>query len=562
MGRKRLRDQTRAENCHECVKAGRERAGARPPTLPPLNLWLWAILVCVLAVLAVVEFALLARRPRVIGPAEALAGTGLWVVAAAIFARVIYDVYQNNWMGIESVLSPPGGGVSVMEKADLDGVTALMQFFTVYVAELALSLDNIAALSLLLVFYRVPKTLVARVLFWAVTVSLVVRLALIAAVGPLSLGVAGDWLHYVFAGLLLAAAVRTLLLPDVDDFIGRGGGFIPRLIARVVRVAPEPDGMRLTTRVPDPADGGSGRLRWALTPLTAVVLVVAVADFTYAIDFLPAAYTITRDPFIAFAGNAFALLTLRSLYFTIAPFMGRLRFLKLSLVFIMLYIAFNTLFYHQSRRPAEVTLGVVCGVLVLGVLASVLVNKRKGLPALGPALLPEANAANPAAVSPGHPPTVQYDFRPAPIDDIAEAAAATKRNFRKVCILIAGTAVIIFGIIIAPLPGPGPTVLVPIGIAILATEFLWAKRLLDRLKEQGDKLARTSDRLSASIPKWVAWLAAFVWPCAWGALWWALKSNDRTVLASIVLATGSGLSFPFGIWVWRKVRGKKENPKD
>lgn len=517
-------------------------------TLTPLNLWLWAILLCVIAVLAVVEFALLARRPRIIAPAEALAGTGLWIIAAAIFARLIYVVYQNNWFGIETFLSPP------MNRADLDGTTALVQFFTVYVAEIALSLDNIAVLSLLLVFYRVPQALVARVLFWAVTVSLVVRFALIAAVGPVSLAV--DWLHYVFAVLLLAAVVRTLLLPDADDAERIGKGLIPRLIGRIVHVAPEPDGMRLTTRIVDPV---SGKLKWALTPLTAVVCIVAIADVTFSADFLPAAYAITKDPFIAFAGNAFALLTLRSLYFTIAPFMGRFRFLKLSLVFIMLYIAFNTLFYHQSRRPAEVTLGVVCGVLLTGVLASVLVNKRRGS-ASSPPLSLDA-VLDPAHPIPSvHPPhaSARYDYRPAPIDDLAEAAAATKRNFRKVCILIAGTAVIIFGIIIAPLPGPGPTVLVPIGIAILATEFLWAKRLLDQLKEQGNRLARSTDRFSEKIPVWVVWLAVAAWPCIWGSLWWLLKNHDHKKLAAVVLATACGTSFPFAIWAWRKLRKKKQ----
>ncbi|MDP1660924.1 MAG: PGPGW domain-containing protein, partial [Phycisphaerales bacterium] len=265
------------------------------------------------------------------------------------------------------------------------------------------------------------------------------------------------------------------------------------------------------------------------------------------------------DPFIAFAGNAFALLTLRSLYFTIAPFMGRFRFLKLSLVFIMLYIAFNTLFYHQSRRPAEVTLGVVCGVLLTGVLASVLVNKRRGS-ASSPPLSLDA-VLDPAHPIPSvHPPhaSARYDYRPAPIDDLAEAAAATKRNFRKVCILIAGTAVIIFGIIIAPLPGPGPTVLVPIGIAILATEFLWAKRLLDQLKEQGNRLARSTDRFSEKIPVWVVWLAVAAWPCIWGSLWWLLKNHDHKKLAAVVLATACGTSFPFAIWAWRKLRKKKQ----
>jgi len=495
-----------------------------------LNPWLWAILVCVIAVLAVVEFTLLARKPRVLAPAEALAGTGIWIVAAALFARVIYEVYEKNWFGIETIFSLP------MPSTEVDATTALVQFITVYVAETALSLDNIAVLSLLLVFYRVPQTLVPRVLFWAVTVSLVMRLALIAALGPLSLSV--QWIHYLFAGLLLLAVARTLLLPDAGDDVGRG--VIPRLIARIVPVAPEPDGSRLTTRLTDAA----GRSRLALTPLTAVVLVIAIADFTYAADFLPAAYSITRDPFIAFAGNAFALLTLRSLYFTIAPFMGRFRYLKLSLVFIMLYIVVNTLFFHQERRPAEWTLGVVCGVLCAGVIASVLVNKRKGLPTLPLGAVLAAGAT---------PETLSGDLRPAPIDDLREAALSTKRNFRKVCILIAGTCVILLGILIAPLPGPGFVIVAPIGVAILATEFIWAKRLMDRLKQGGDMLTRTTDRWSARIPAWVMATGAVVWPFFWAGLWWLLSSGGHVRLASVAVAAGVGLSFPLGVWVWRKL---------
>jgi tellurite resistance protein TerC len=506
-----------------------------------LNLWLWAILSCVIAALAVVEFALLARRPRVVAPAEALAGTGLWVVVAGFFGWLIYIVYRNNWLGIQTELSHPLDNVAV------DGGTAVVQFITVYIAELALSLDNIAVLSLLLVFYRVPAVLVGRVLYWAVTAAMVLRLLMIFAVGPLS--VSFDWFHYVFAGLLLVAVVRTLLIPDSATDVARG--WIPRFIKAFVPVTEGPDrrdNARLTTLIKDPA---TGKRKLAITSLMAVVLVVAIADITYAADFLPAAYSITQDPLIAAAGNAFALLTLRSLFFTIAPFMGRFRYLKLSLVFIMLYIAFNTVVYHDAKVPADTTLGVVTGVLLLGVLASVLVNKRKGLPTL-----PIGSIIDPAPAPLDELTTIAADLRPAPIDDLVEAAATTKRNFRKVCILIAGTAVIIFGIIIAPLPGPGPTILVPIGIAILATEFIWAKRLLDNLKHHGDRLARTTDRLSAGIPGWVVIMAAVLWPCIWGGLWWLLKSHDHARLATLAMASGFGCTFPFAIWVWRRLRKK------
>lgn len=500
-----------------------------------MNLWLWAILLCIIALLALVEFAVIARKPRIPAPGEALAGTGLWVVAAALFARVVYVVYQNNWLGIQTVLCPP------LDNVNVSGGQALVQFFTVYVAEMALSLDNIAVLALLLAFYKVPAELIGRVLYWAITLALLLRLLLIFAVGPLSVSI--DWFHYVFAALMLFAAVRTFLIPDAATDISKG--WIPRFIKAFVHVSDHPDGARLTTRI---IDERTGKRRFALTPLTAVVLVVAIADSTYAADFLPAAYSITKDPFLAAAGNAFALLTLRSLYFTIAPFMGRFRFLKLSLVVIMLYIAISTFIYREgpSLRPAEVTLVVICGVLFVGVIASVLVNKRKGLP-----VLPIAAVLDPTLVGTAAPPTdLPQDYRPAPIDDVREL----RRHLRKVMILIAGTSIIVLGIIIAPLPGPGFVILAPIGVAVLATEFVWAKSLMDRLKSEGDKLAARSDAFSRRIPKWVGWLVIPVWPAAWFGLWWLFR--DQVILSKLILATAFGLTFPIGAWVFRLVRRK------
>jgi hypothetical protein len=96
---------------------------------------------------------------------------------------------------------------------------------------------------------------------------------------------------------------------------------------------------------------------------------------------------------------------------------------------------------------------------------------------------------------------------------------------------------------------------VPIGIAILATEFIWAKRLLDNLKEQGDRLAKHSDSFSKRIPKWAGVVAVPLWCAGWFGLWWVLREHG--LISSVVAATAFGTSFPFSVWVFRLLRRKK-----
>lgn len=480
-------------------------------------LWLWLGLLAVLAVLITVEFLFLARRPRIVTPAEAWTNTLMWVMAAAGFARLTYHIYSTKWEIVKTVIGDTPG------VKPLEATEAMLQFVTVYLTEVALSLDNIAILALLFAFYKIPQQLIARVLFWGVALSLIVRLALILLAGSLTTSFA--WFQYVFAILLLVAMVRTLILPDMRTNFNHL--WVTRLIRRFVPVVRSRFGDHYIVR-------RAGRL--AITPTLLVILVAGGADFSYTADFLPAAFSITADPFLAFAGNAFALLTLRSLFFSIAPVMGRFRFLKLTLVFIMLYIAVKTIFLKESNVNEIVTLAVVGGTVLAGVLASILVNKRRGVPE-----------------------SPVEELRPAPIDDLREAALSTQRNFRKVMILIAGTAVIIFGLIIAPLPGPGPTVLIPIGIAILGTEFIWAQRLMRVMKEQGELLAQRSDRISRSIPKWVAPFAVLAWIGGWYALW--LVANRYVFWDKFVPATAFGTSFPFCVWVYRLIRRKKTTPK-
>ncbi len=476
-----------------------------------------------------IELGLFSRRPRLITPTEALASSLIWVVTAAGVALVIARVYDSNLLGLnlEAALSNP------INSRALTGNEAVVQFVTVYVTELALTMDNILVIAALIMFFKVPALLVSRVLFWGIVVSLVLRLGLILGAGALVQAYA--WMIYVFASLLLVSMLRTLLLPDKrTDFSRR---WTVRLIRRLVPVGPMPDKPKLFAIV-------NGRP--AVTPLLLVVAVMGVADLTYAADSIPAAFSITSDPFLAFAGNALAILSLRALYFAIVNVVDRFRFLKLTLVAIMAFIAVTTIIFHQQKLAAEITLAVVVSLLCVGVGASVLATMRSRSSAAAAAQAAATQAARTQASA----------ASPTPYEDIVDAAVVARRNFRKVLILIAGTAVVILGIAITPLPGPGPTVLVPIGVAILATEFVWARALFERGKVLAENITERSDRVSRRIPRWIAIPALMLFYGFWTAVYFGFWTDyyfglRPGFMRGFAMATAFGLSFPVLAWAYR-----------
>lgn len=448
-----------------------------------MNPWLWIAFLALAGTLIVLDLVVLTRRPRAVSPAEGRASVALWVLAAVAFSFLLGHVYHTNWQQLANLVSDP------IDNKQLDGPGARLQFITCYVLELALSIDNIAVLALLYSFFRIPPALLARVLFWSALISLSARFGLV--MGAASLLRALDWFHWVLGGVLVLAMLRMLVMPDENtDFERR---WPVRMVRRLLSVGSGYSDQRLTTRV----DG-----KRVMTPLLLVVLAGAIFDITFAADSVPALFSVTRDPFIAFTASAFAILGMRSLYFAVAASVARFRYLKISLVAVLMFVAVKMLLARFNQQeygnvPTIVTLAVVGGVMMLGIGASVLRNR---------------------VTAPAQP---VPEPRPAVIEDLSEAVEATRRNLRKVLILIAGTSVIIFGIIIAPLPGPGPTILVPIGLALLATEFVWARMLLNRLKSGAFNL---SDKADAFVDRTTVLVVPLLlvgwWLLAWGVGHW------------------------------------------
>jgi tellurite resistance protein TerC len=251
-----------------------------------------------------------------------------------------------------------------------------------------------------------------------------------------------DWIIYVFGGILILTAVRMLMAGHEN--VDPEKNPVVRLARRLYPITPDLRGEHFFVE-------WNGRR--AATPLFLVLLVVESTDVIFAVDSIPAIFAVTRDPFLVFTSNVFAILGLRSLYFAIAPLMDKFRYLKLSLVFVLAFVGVKMILSHHEPIPTKVSLSVIIGILAVGVLASGLAAAREAAPALLPG------------------------------GDLDSLTRTTLKAARKLIVLVLGATVLVIGAALVVLPGPAMLV-IPAGLAILATEFVWARRLLQRLRNQ------------------------------------------------------------------------------
>jgi tellurite resistance protein TerC len=174
-----------------------------------------------------------------------------------------------------------------------------------------------------------------------------------------------DWMFYVFGAILLLSALR--MLRNGEDAHDVGNSFPARLVRRFVPVTPQIEGSKFFVR----QDG-----RLFATPLFVALVMVELTDVVFAVDSIPAILAVTRDPFLVFSSNAFAILGLRSLYFAVAGLMAMFRYLRYSLVLILAFVGVKMLLVSHFHVPNLVSLGIILGTLALGILASVIATRR------------------------------------------------------------------------------------------------------------------------------------------------------------------------------------------
>lgn len=297
---------------------------------------LWAGLIAVLAVSLGIDL-FVHRRARHVGLAEAARWTAGWVALALLCGLAVWQ---------------------------LMGTDAFLQFLASYAVEWSLSVDNVFVFIVLVTSLAVPVRLRYGVLFFGSLGAIVLRLAFILA-GTALLD-RFEWLTFVFGALLLFAAWRFLREPIGDDNAEPADPPTARLLRRWLPLSSAYDGSRLTTVA-------AGRR--VATPLLLVLLLITITDLVFATDSIPAVFAMTRDPFIAFASNALAVIGLRSIYFLLESVMHQFRYLKPALVTLLAFVALKMFADPFVDIPVAVSLVAIVVILGTGALASWMVPK-------------------------------------------------------------------------------------------------------------------------------------------------------------------------------------------
>jgi len=316
------------------------------PPMPSNWIFWTAFNVFVLAMLAL-DLGVFHRQKHVVGFREAIGWTIVWISLAAGFAVLVY-FFGHTLVG-ENVR--PNSGLS-------------LEFVTGYLIEFSLSVDNLFVFLLLFRYFSVPRRLQHNVLFWGVIGALIMRAIFIAT--GVTLLRRFHWIVFLFGGILVYSGIK--LLREHGAQVHPESNPLLRLFRRFFRVTEDYEGSRFFVR--------RGILTYA-TPLALVLLVVETTDLLFAVDSIPAVLAVTREPFIVYTSNVFAILGLRSLFFALSGMIEVFYLLHYGLSVILIFIGVKMLISEYVQIHTGIALAAVAGVLLISILLSLLIPKQK-----------------------------------------------------------------------------------------------------------------------------------------------------------------------------------------
>jgi tellurite resistance protein TerC len=292
-------------------------------------------------VMLILDLGVFHRKSKVVSVKEALIWTCVWVFLAFLFNVFVY--YQLG-----------------EEKA--------FEFFTGYLIEKSLSVDNIFVIILIFSFFNVPAAYQRKVLFWGIMGALVMRVCFILA--GVELIHKFHWLIYIFGGFLIFTGIRILTQGDLK--LNPEKNPVVKFVRRIFRVTRDFEGDQFFIR--------RGKLLWA-TPLFVVVVLIEATDLIFAVDSIPAILAVSDDPFIVYTSNVFAILGLRSLYFALAGMEKYFTHLKYGLSAILIFVGVKMCIADYYKVPIEISLAFIILTLAVSVLSSMVMQRsERGTP--------------------------------------------------------------------------------------------------------------------------------------------------------------------------------------
>ena len=297
-------------------------------------LWAWLAFLGGVTILLLLDLRLLHRHPHALSTHEAAVQSAGWIALGLAFGVVVL-----LWRGVEA------GG----------------EYFSAYLIEESLSVDNVFVWALIFAHFAVPRAYQHRVLFWGIFGAIVLRGVFI--LGGVALFERFDWVIYVFGAFLLVTAVRLVVRDDSKLDPNR------HPFGRLVH-----EWRPSISELPGPVFVVRRGVRWVLTPLFAVLLLVETTDLVFAVDSIPAVLGVTQDRFVAFTSNICAILGLRAIYFLFAALQARFAYLQEGMAVILGFVGLKMLLSGLIAIPVGLSLGVIAIVLAVSVLSSLRVR--------------------------------------------------------------------------------------------------------------------------------------------------------------------------------------------
>lgn len=278
------------------------------------------------------------RKSHEVSHREALTWTGVWIGLALLFNGGVYYYL---------------------------GETKALEFFTGYVIEKSLSVDNLFVFIMIFSYFHVSKRHQPQILKWGIIGALVMR-AIFIFVG-IELLEAFHWMIYIFGGILIFTGIKMAF--GGDEHVEPEKNLVVRLVRKFVPITKRNRGDRFFI---------SRCGKRAATPLFLTLVMIESSDVIFALDSVPAVLAVSRDPFIVYSSNVFAIMGLRALYFLLANVMGMFSHLKIGISFILAFVGIKMLLADtRFEIPVHFSLGVIFGVLTISIITSIIIGNRR-----------------------------------------------------------------------------------------------------------------------------------------------------------------------------------------
>jgi tellurite resistance protein TerC len=333
-------------------------------------IWIWFAFLALISALLIVDLLLVHRTPHAPTTKEAAIESAVWISIGLAFTGAIFAWHGGQAAG---------------------------EYISGYLIEKSLSVDNVFVWALIMSYFAVPREFQFRALFWGVFGALVLRFVFIFA--GVALLEQFEWLLFVFGAFLLVTAFR--LVRQGEEEVHPEQNPVLRLVRRVIPSTTEYNGQHLFVR--------HGRKLLA-TPLLAVLIVIETSDVVFAVDSIPAILAVSREQFIVFSSNAFAILGLRALYFLLADLRDRFRYLQQGLAVILAFVGIKMILAEWYHIDTFVSLGIIALVLTVSIWLSMrkeaveeLAAARRRRPGSGEGSGPDPNRADRTVVAPDTP---------------------------------------------------------------------------------------------------------------------------------------------------------------